>query len=70
MNKMPPIWLQKLFLGRPMVQIGHCFIDKVSGKEVLQFIDCWGRLWLAESRWSAFRVRQEETTEKGMHANS
>jgi hypothetical protein len=65
MNRMPPIWLQKLLFGRPMLETGYRFKDLVSGREVLQFIDCWGRLWMAHSRWGAGRVRHAETTMQG-----
>lgn len=48
---------QVVFLGgRPMELKGCAFIDCVSGKEVNYYIDSFGRKWLAESKWSFFRV--------------
>jgi len=52
-----PIWLQWLLGGRPMVQIEESFRDKVSHKMVYHFLDCRGRMWLANTRWSFFRQR-------------
>jgi hypothetical protein len=52
------IWLQKLLGGRPMLQVGENFRDKVLGKMVYDFIDCYGRMWLANDRWSFDRQRK------------
>ena len=48
-------WLW-LFGGRPMTFVKSCFRDVVSGKMVNYYIDTSGRPWLANSRWSWFRV--------------
>lgn len=37
---------------------GCAFIDCVTGKFVNYYIDYKKRQWLAESRWSIFRVRR------------
>lgn len=42
--------------GRPMRRIGFAFTDIVSGKPVHYFEDFHGTIWLAEHRWSGFRV--------------
>ena len=34
------------------------FIDVVSGKMVNVYADCFGDLWLKDSRWSLFRVKK------------
>lgn len=36
--------------------IGFAFTDVVSGKSVRYYRDCYGSLWLKDSRWSFFRV--------------
>lgn len=46
----------KLTGGRPMRQMGHRFIDRVSGKSVYAWEDKLGRTYLAEGPWSWFRV--------------
>lgn len=56
-------WWKWLFLkitgGRPMIDDGHNFIDKVSGKSVRNYTDRFGRNWMADSGpWSIFRVRR------------
>lgn len=58
-----PIWLQKLLGGRPMIFVGDSFRDVVSGKMVCDFIDCKGRMWLANTRWSFFRTRKGQDWE-------
>lgn len=42
--------------GRPMRHISFAFTDVVSGRPVHRFVDAFGRTWLAEGRWSRFRV--------------
>lgn len=34
----------------------ECFTDVVSGKKVNMYIDCFGDLYLKDSRWSFFSV--------------
>lgn len=34
------------------------FRDMVSGKMVSVYSDCYGDLWLKDSRWSLFKVRK------------
>lgn len=51
--------------GRPMKLEGLAFVDKVSGRPVNYYVDSFGRRWMAEGRWSRFRVlavRQETNT--------
>lgn len=48
-------WLWKLTLGRPMVRLEYAFTE-VSGNEVYYFLDRSGRVWMAKSTWSIFRV--------------
>ena len=47
---------KKLLGGRPMRRESFAFTDKCSGASVRYYIDRLGRRWLAESRWSLFRV--------------
>jgi hypothetical protein len=54
---MLPVWIQRLLGGRPMVCLGPDFRDVVSGRVVYQFIDCRGRLFMANDRWGWGRVR-------------
>lgn len=44
--------------GRPMLYQGYAFRDVVSGKAVHYWVDHYGRHWLAEHRWSRFRVER------------
>ncbi len=44
--------------GRPMIFIGYNFTDKVSGLAVNDYQDRLGRIWMANSKWSLFRVRK------------
>lgn len=46
----------KKFTSYPMTLICYEFTDVVSGKSVFRFRDRHGKLWLAEGRWSWFRV--------------
>jgi hypothetical protein len=32
------------------------FTDTVSGQRVYSYCDCYGEVWLKDSRWSLFRV--------------
>jgi len=51
--------------GRPMKDIGCAFIDVVSGKKVHDYIDQFGREWMADNgSWSFFRVRTGSKPEK------
>lgn len=41
------------------LQHEYCaFRDNVSGKMVSVYRDCYGDLWMKDSRWSLFRVRK------------
>lgn len=42
--------------GRPMRRLAYAFTDKVTGRPVYYFMDGYDRLWMAEHRWSLFRV--------------
>ncbi len=35
------------------------FTDMVSGKQVRKYRDCYGDLWMKESRWALFAVKCE-----------
>lgn len=48
--------IKKILGGRPMTRITHEFRDYVSGQDVYRWKDTLGRFWLAEGRWSLFRV--------------
>jgi len=48
----------KITGGRPMIFISSNFVDKVSGLMVNDYQDRFGRLWMANSKWSIFRVRK------------
>lgn len=37
-------------------KIGYAFSDSVSGKAVNYYRDCYGKVWLKDSRWGLFRV--------------
>ena len=39
---------------------GHAFTDTVSGKGVKYYRDCFGDVWMKESRWGLFRVKKNE----------
>jgi hypothetical protein len=48
--------------GRPMIDCGFNFVDKVSGKSVRNYTDRFGRKWMADSGpWSIFRVRRNDS---------
>ena len=47
---------KKLLGGRPMRRESFAFTDKCSGASVSYYIDRLGRRWMAETRWSLFRV--------------
>lgn len=39
----------KRIRSRLTMKRGHCvFVDIVSGKEVFDYVDCYGKRWLAE----------------------
>lgn len=42
--------------GRPMRNDGFAFTDKVTGRMIYHWTDKSGRKWIAENRWSLFRV--------------
>ena len=47
--------------GRPMKMLGYNFTDVVSGKQVNNYVDTMGRHWLANGKWSWFRVARNRT---------
>jgi hypothetical protein len=49
-------WLNWALGGRPMVKICFCFVDVVSGRPIYLWRDLNGRYFMAEHRWSWFRV--------------
>jgi len=49
-------FLRKLLGGRPMRFFKFEFTDICTGNRVNKYVDTLGRYWLAESRWSLFRV--------------
>lgn len=51
--------LIKAIGGRPMIYLDFAFTDKVSGKAVNYYQDRLGRCWMANGKWSAFRVKTE-----------
>ena len=53
----------KLTGGRPMIYKDHAFIDVVSGREVKYYTDYFGRNWMANTKWSSFRVKTQEHKE-------
>jgi len=48
--------LRNILGGRPMRYECRAFVDSVSGASVNYYVDTMGRRWLAENRWSLFRV--------------
>ena len=40
--------------------ISPAFTDSVSGKPVSYYKDCYGEVWMKESRWGLFRVKAAE----------
>ena len=40
-----------------MTLVGHAFVDVVVNEDVFYWRDCYGRCWMANSRWGWFRVR-------------
>ena len=50
-------WLRRMLGGRPMTLVGHAFVDVVVNEDVFYWRDCYGRCWMANSRWGWFRVR-------------
>jgi hypothetical protein len=48
--------LRYLLNGRPMERIAYCFIDIVVHKPMYVWRDCYGRYWMALTRWGWFRV--------------
>ena len=53
-------WFYRLTGGRPMVDEGYAFIDRVTWDEVRYYRDrLTGVQWLATGPWALFRVAQE-----------
>lgn len=48
--------------GRPMTFIQQGFRDIVDGRMVNYFCDANGRYWMANTRWSIFRVKLSDKT--------
>ena len=42
-----------------MRKTGNLFYDSIGGQVIYQWVDCYGDVWLAESRWG-FRVKSNE----------
>jgi hypothetical protein len=42
-----------------MRKTGFAFRDDISWNQVYRWVDCYGDVWLAESRWG-FRVKSNE----------
>lgn len=53
---------QSLTGGRPMQHLDFLFTDVVSGKPVHHWRDTFGREWMANGRWSGFRVEKPSAT--------
>jgi len=53
-------FLYKITGGRPMKVIRLLFRDIVSGKNVFEFEDKFGRKWMANHKWGLFRVEKKE----------
>lgn len=55
-------YIKKLFYhltgGRPMIDKGYNFTDCVSGERVRNYVDFYGRKWMATNKWSLFRVER------------
>lgn len=49
---------QRLLGGRPMDYVDYAFMDSVAHKPVFYWRDCYGRCWMAYTRWGWFRVRR------------
>lgn len=49
----------KLSGGRPMSKVIYAFRDVVKHEPVFIFEDHFGRYWMANNRWSLFRVRTQ-----------
>lgn len=56
-------FIEKFLGGRPMQRIVYCFPDVVVHKPVYLWLDCYGRYWLATSKWGWFRVKSEHNTD-------
>ena len=53
------VMFSKITGGRPMIDCGYNFTDKVSGKSVRNYQDRLGRLWLSDGgKWGCFRVKR------------
>lgn len=50
-------WFWRLTGGRPMKVLFFQFTDVVDGRPVYSCVDRLGRSWLANGKWSLFRVR-------------
>ena len=51
-------WIDLLLGGRPMKYENYAFTDVVSGERVNRYTDKFGRKWLANNKWSWFRVKR------------
>lgn len=53
-----------------LVRTGYAFTDTVDGRGVHYYKDCYGDVYLKNSRWGFFKVkasRQDNTPPKGTH---
>ncbi len=56
MERLIQLWFN-ITNGRPMRCLSFAFTDVVSGKGVNYYTDYKNRLFMAETKWSLFRVR-------------
>ena len=49
--------------GRPMIQLGYAYTELLSGKRLYDYIDNYGRLWIAPSKWSWWRLKNSKKTD-------
>lgn len=40
-----------------LVKTGYAFTDTIAGKPIHYYKDCFGDVWLKESRWGLFKVK-------------
>lgn len=57
--------LHALLGGRPMLRVGDREVIALNQPcKFGQYLDCFGRLWLAKSRWGVLRMREWRTWEE------
>jgi hypothetical protein len=50
--------------GRPMKRLEYRFISLLTGEPVYYYEDTFGRVWMATSAWSLFRVAKPKEEER------